>query len=131
MGVNDEKGQKVRNQKTKRVSNNSVSSHVISTKSGLNKLLNAKVNFKALKLPKEILNVTCKSLKQDKKLPKKMCGPKTSPQPKPSPPPPPPPPKPLPFEIARILHKKGYPKVAMKFASIIPSKREHTTEKVS
>ena len=129
--VNDEKGQKVRNQKTKRVSNNSVSSHVISTKSGLNKLLNAKVNFKALKLPKEILNVTCKSLKQDKKLPKKKCGPKTSPQPKPSPPPPPPPPKPLPFEIARILHKKGYPKVAMKFASIIPPKREHATEKVS
>ena len=42
-----------------------------------NKFLNAKVNFKASKLPKEILNVTYKSLK-----------------------------KPLPFDIARILHKK-------------------------
>ena len=32
-------------------------------------------------------------------------------------------PKLLPYEISKILHQKGYPKVAMKFASIIPPKR--------
>ena len=32
-------------------------------------------------------------------------------------------PKLLPYEISKLLHQKGYPKVAMKFASIIPPKR--------
>jgi hypothetical protein len=32
-------------------------------------------------------------------------------------------PKPLPIEISKILHQRGYPKVAMKFASVIPPKR--------
>jgi hypothetical protein len=34
------------------------------------------------------------------------------------------PPELLPFEISTILHEKGYPKVAMKYAHIIPQKRE-------
>jgi len=32
-------------------------------------------------------------------------------------------PKPLPYEISKILHKRGYPKVAMKYASVIPPKK--------
>ena len=111
---------KVENVKTKKVSNkSSSSSHQISAQEHT-KLLKktAKVEFKPLKLPKEILSVTKKSVSKaspTKKLPAKKNVKEVSPKP---------PPKPLPYEIARMLHKKGYPKVAMKFASIIPPKRE-------
>ena len=115
---------KVENVKTKKVSNkSSSSSHQISAQEEHNKLLKktAKVEFKPLKLPKEILSVTKKSVSKTstkKQLPsaKKNVKEDTKPS-KPTP-------KPLPYEIARMLHKKGYPKVAMKFASIIPPKRE-------
>ena len=40
------------------------------------------------------------------------------------------PPKPLPYEISKILHKKGYPKVAMKFATIIPPKKSEVLKSV-
>ena len=39
-------------------------------------------------------------------------------------------PKPLPYEISKILHQKGYPKVAMKFASIIPPKKSEVLKSV-
>lgn len=113
--------QKVENVKTKKVSNkSSSSSHQISSQE--TKLLRktAKVEFKPLKLPKEILSVTKKSKSNNKKLPAKRNVKEDTKAKAPAPDPP----KPLPYEIARILHKKGYPKVAMKFASIIPPKRE-------
>lgn len=81
----------------------------------------AKVEFKPLKLPKEILSVTKKSKSNHKKLPAKKNVKEDT---KAEAPAPVPPKKPLPYEIARMLHKRGYPKVAMKFASIIPPKRE-------
>lgn len=34
----------------------------------------------------------------------------------------------LPYEISKMLHKKGYPKVAMKFAAIIPPKKIEVVE---
>ena len=36
----------------------------------------------------------------------------------------------LPYEISKILHQKGYPKVAMKFASIIPPKKSEVLKSV-
>ena len=39
-------------------------------------------------------------------------------------------PKPLPYEISKILHQKGYPKVAMKFATIIPPKKSEVLKSV-
>ena len=39
-------------------------------------------------------------------------------------------PKLLPYEISKILHQKGYPKVAMKFASIIPPKKSEVLKSV-
>ena len=97
-------------------------SHTISDSKQLNKLLKAKVAFKPLKLPKEILNDRCRIEEKAKKLPCRTRGGQSKP------------PrakksssaivKPLPFEIARDLHKKGYPKVAMKFASIVPPRSD-------
>merc|ERR1712227_290792 len=114
--VND-KSRKVKDTKI-----NSNASHTISDSKQLSKLLKAKVDFKPLKLPKEILNERCRIVTEDKKLPCKKRGgksknnklKKSSPVKV----------KPLPFEIARDLHKKGYPKVAMKFAAIVPPKIE-------
>ena len=119
----EKKDKKVNNVKTKKVSNkNSSSSHEISSQ-GVKLLKTAKVEFKQLKLPKEILSITKtkKSVTEAKnrKLPSRKNVREnakarvTLPDP-----------KPLPYEIARMLHKKGYPKVAIKFASIIPPKRE-------
>ena len=34
----------------------------------------------------------------------------------------------LPYEISKLLHKRGYPKVAMKFASVIPPKKNELLE---
>ena len=115
------KDRKVR--QTKINSNNASPSHTISDSKQLHKLLKAKVEFKSLKLPKEILNERCRNLTEEKKLPPcKKRGGKSKPS------------KakaassasvkPLPFEIARDLHRKGYPKVAMKFATIIPPKSD-------
>jgi len=64
-----------------------------------------KVKFKSLKLPKEFLTESCQKVQlkqsdeyaEEKKL--------------------------LPYEISKSLHQKGYPKVAMKFATIIPPKK--------
>ena len=111
-----------KSRKVKDTKINSNASHTISDSKQLSKLLKAKVDFKPLKLPKEILNERCRIVTEDKKLPCKKRGgksknnklKKSSPVKV----------KPLPFEIARDLHKKGYPKVAMKFAAIVPPKIE-------
>ena len=111
------------NDKCKKVRQTRINpSHTISDSKQLNKLLKAKVAFKPLKLPKEILNDRCRIKEKAKKLPCKSRGGQSKPQrakkassvtv------------KPLPFEIARDLHKKGYPKVAMKFASIVPPRSD-------
>ena len=36
--------------------------------------------------------------------------------------------KPLPYEISKTLHERGYPKVAMKFATILPPKKEEVVQ---
>ena len=114
--------QKEENVKTKKVSyKSSSSSHQISSQDVKLLRKTAKVEFKPLKLPKEILSVTKRSKSNNKKLPAKRNVKEDA---KADAPAPDPPKKPLPYEIARILHKRGYPKVAMKFASIIPPKRE-------
>ena len=97
-------------------------SHTISDSKQLNKLLKAKVAFKPLKLPKEILNDRCRIEEKAKKLPCRSRGGQSKPlrAKKASSATV----KPLPFEIARDLHKKGYPKVAMKFASIVPPRSD-------
>ena len=111
------------NEKCKKVRQTRINpSHTISDSKQLNKLLKAKVAFKPLKLPKEILNDRCRIQDKAKKLPCKSRGGQSKPArakksssatv------------KPLPFEIARDLHKKGYPKVAMKFASIVPPRSD-------
>ena len=113
------------NKTKKNISYEGLSSHLISNKDDLQKIQSAKVNFVALKLPKEIVKDTCRRFKLlKKKLPgkkkKKSLGIEVDKEISE----PPSPPKPLPFEIAKILHRRGYPKVAMKFASIIPPKRD-------
>merc|ERR1711892_104014 len=86
----------------KSTQNNSCPSQLISHKNIQKSLKNksCKVKFKCLKLPeelKELLTENYESKVEDK--------------------------KPLPYEISKTLHQKGYPKVAMKFAAIIPPKK--------
>jgi len=38
--------------------------------------------------------------------------------------------KPLPYEISKTLHERGYPKVAMKFATILPPKKEAVVQAI-
>ena len=111
------------NDKCKKVRQTRINpSHTISDSKQLNKLLKAKVAFKPLKLPKEILNDRCRIGEKAKKLPCRSRGGESKhPRAKKSSSATV---KPLPFEIARDLHKKGYPKVAMKFASIVPPRRD-------
>jgi len=87
----------------KSTQNISCPSQLISHKNIQKSLKNksCKVKFKCLKLPeelKELLTENYESKVEDK--------------------------KPLPYEISKTLHEKGYPKVAMKFATIIPPKKE-------
>ena len=111
-----------RNEKSRKFGITKITSNASHTISDSKLLKVAKVEFRPLKLPQEILNDRCRNVTENKKLPPcKRPAPKSSrTKKKPSSARG----KPLPFEIARDLHKKGYPKVAMKFATIVPPKRD-------
>ena len=85
---------------------NGCSSQVISRKNVQSlKKKSCNVKFKCLKLPEELKELLTENY--ESKLEVK---------------------KPLPYEISKSLHERGYPKVAMKFATIIPPKKAIVVE---